>query len=207
MLRFLARSALASYFVIDGIKAVRDPGVREIEFQPLAEQVVPRVKQVAPDQVASVIPNEARTLARVSGVAQVIGGLSLASGIGRRFGALVLAIIQVPQVLAASPLGARRRDAAGVVDPVADSERRRDFWMNLSLLGALLLASVDTEGKPSIGWRADRARRDLTKSADKRLNRAERTAGKLVGSWDKKARKAERKLEHRAKQAADGITK
>jgi hypothetical protein len=34
------------------------------------------------------------------------------------------------------------------------------FLKNLGLLGGLLLAAADTEGRPSIGWRAERLLRD-----------------------------------------------
>jgi hypothetical protein len=35
--------------------------------------------------------------------------------------------------------------------------QRVQFFKNLSMLGGLLLAAADTEGRPSMSWRAHRA--------------------------------------------------
>ncbi|MGY4720366.1 DoxX family membrane protein [Naumannella huperziae] len=199
MLRFLARTMLASYFVADGVKAVRDPGASAGELRPVAERVVPLVKSAAPPQVASLIPSQPRTLARLTGIAQVIGGISLATGIGRRMGAIILAATLVPQVIAASPLGGRSTDDDD------EEQRGRDFVVSLSLLGATLLASGDTQGRPSLGWRADHVRRDLAKSADKHLNRVEKTAEKKLDGLDKKARRAAKKARRSAKKAKSDL--
>ena len=42
-------------------------------------------------------------------------------------------------------------------DPVRKSRKRRDFMMDVSLLGGLIIAAADTAGKPSLGWRGRRA--------------------------------------------------
>ena len=39
------------------------------------------------------------------------------------------------------------------------------FLKNLGLLGGLLLAAVDTEGKPGLAWRAQRAAKDARRAA------------------------------------------
>ena len=41
-------------------------------------------------------------------------------------------------------------------DEATRAEQRMHFFKNLGLLGGLLLAAMDTEGKPSLGWRAKR---------------------------------------------------
>jgi uncharacterized membrane protein YphA (DoxX/SURF4 family) len=42
-------------------------------------------------------------------------------------------------------------------DEKARSMQRIQFFKNLSMLGGLLLAAVDTDGRPSVSWRARRA--------------------------------------------------
>ncbi len=39
------------------------------------------------------------------------------------------------------------------------------FTKNMGLLGGALLAVVDTDGKPGLGWRARRANKDLHRAA------------------------------------------
>lgn len=47
-------------------------------------------------------------------------------------------------------------------DPVAKAQNHRQFLTDLSLLGGLLIASADTAGKPSLGWRGRRAAERLS---------------------------------------------
>ena len=42
-------------------------------------------------------------------------------------------------------------------EPATRAQQRTHFLKNLGLLGGLLLATVDTAGKPSLSWRAKRA--------------------------------------------------
>jgi hypothetical protein len=39
------------------------------------------------------------------------------------------------------------------------------FFKNVSMVGGLLLAGVDTEGRPGVAWRARRAARDVRREA------------------------------------------
>ncbi len=43
--------------------------------------------------------------------------------------------------------------------------QRIHFFKNASMLGGLLLAAVDTEGKPGVAWRARRAASDVRREA------------------------------------------
>ena len=87
LLRAAARTMLASYFVASGVKALRDPDSLVPAAEPLVDKIVPLAKQYAPDQVAGCIPEDTATLVRVNGALQVVGGLALATGKGRRLGA------------------------------------------------------------------------------------------------------------------------
>ena len=75
----------------------------------------------------------------------------------------LLAFGQVPALVGA---GARRQPGADHdrrarvlerADPTRPEQQRVHFTKNVSMLGGLLLAAVDTEGRPSLAWRARRA--------------------------------------------------
>ena len=166
LLRAAARTMLASYFISSGVKALRDPDSQVPDAEPLTDKVVPVVKDYAPEQVASFIPEDARTLVRVHGATQVVGGLALASGKGRRLGALLLAYSLIPSTIAKHPFWSR-------TDAAERAHDQHQVLKNLSLLGGVLLASADTEGKPSLAWRAQRGGKSLAKSTGKLAKRAE----------------------------------
>ena len=90
LMRAIPRTMLASYFVAAGIKAIRDPESLVPAAEPLVDRVVPLVKEYTPEQVAGYVPENTVTLVRINGIAQVVGGAALATGRGRRLGALLL---------------------------------------------------------------------------------------------------------------------
>lgn len=160
LLRTAARTLLASYFVVSGVKAVKNPGPLVPAAEPLADRFVPLVKQYAPEQVASYIPEDARTLVRLNGAMQLVGGLALASGKGRRLGAGLLAASLVPSTFAKHPFWSRSNADEKALD-------RAHFLKNTSLLGGVLLAAGDTEGKPSLAWRATQGGNSIAKDSKK----------------------------------------
>jgi uncharacterized membrane protein YphA (DoxX/SURF4 family) len=46
-------------------------------------------------------------------------------------------------------------------DPTTRAQQKVHFLKNLGLLGGLILAAFDTEGEPSLGWRAKRQAREI----------------------------------------------
>jgi len=100
VVRALARPLLSTIFVVQGAKAIRDPEPHVAKAQPVADRFVPLIQKVAPPQVGDRIPESTANLVRLNGAAQVIGGLALASGKGRRLGAVLLAGSLVPTTLA-----------------------------------------------------------------------------------------------------------
>src|SRR5215212_11447826 len=174
LLRAVPRAMLASYFVASGIKAIRDPKSLLPAAEPLADRVVPLVKQYSPDQVASVVPEDTVTLVRVFGAAQVLGGAALATGKGRRLGALLLASTLVPSTIAKHPFWS-------VQDPEQRAQDRNHFLKNVSLLGGVLIASVDTEGKPSLAWRAQKGGQSLKKESRKASKKLTKGSGRIAG--------------------------
>jgi len=168
---------LASYFISSGVKAVRNPAPLAPLAEPLADKIVPLVKQHAPDEVSGFVPEDPTTLVRINGAVQIIGGLALASGRGRRVGALLLAGSLVPSTLAKYPFW----DQTG--DEKAAS--RSHFAKNVSLLGGVLLASRDTEGRPGIAWRAQAGGHAIAKSTSKATKKLTHS-----GTGDKLAKQA-----------------
>jgi uncharacterized membrane protein YphA (DoxX/SURF4 family) len=50
-------------------------------------------------------------------------------------------------------------------DPQSRSQQRIHFLKNLGLLGGLILAAVDTEGRPGLAWRAKQTQHRLAEAA------------------------------------------
>ena len=151
LLRAVPRTMLASYFVVAGIKAIRDPESLVPAAEPIVDRVVPVVKQYSPEQVAGFVPENAVTLVRINGIAQVTGGLALATGKGRRLGALLLAGSLVPSTIAKHPFWKEQ-------DPDERSRERSHFLKNVSLLGGVLLgcARHRRQAEPRMARSADR---------------------------------------------------
>ena len=90
---------------------------------------------------------DTETVVRVNGGVQIVAGVLLATGRFRRLACLFLMGSLIPTTYA----GHRFWEET---DETARSQQRMHFLKNLGLLGGLILAAVDTEGAPSLGWRA-----------------------------------------------------
>lgn len=150
LLRFAARSLLASYFVVNGVKAVRHPADFADTAQPVVDTVLPTLRNTLPSQVAVMLPSEATAVARTCGVLQILGGIGLATGAGRRTSAALLAATMVPSVLTNNPITATGAD-------------RSRFSADTALLGGVVLAALDTEGEPDLAWRMQTRRRAVAR--------------------------------------------
>lgn len=161
LLRTVARTMLASYFVYNGIRTVREPQELVPATQPLADTIVPLVQKVAPPQVVELVPTDTVTLVRANGIAQIVGGIALATGKARRLGAVILAGTIAPQTLTRHAFWTAK-------DPVEKEAQLQGFLAGVALAGSVLLASLDTEGKPSLAWRAaattDRGRKAVDRA-------------------------------------------
>lgn len=92
---------------------------------------------------------DTETVVRVNGFVQIVAGVLLATGRFRRLACVFLMGSLVPTTYA----GHRFWEET---DETARAQQRMHFLKNLGLLGGLILAAVDTEGAPSLGWRAKR---------------------------------------------------
>ena len=66
-------------------------------------------------------------------------------------------------------------------DPAERSSQRIHFFKNVSIVGGLMIASLDTEGKPGVVWRTRRAARDARREA-RHLAASARREAKLAAA-------------------------
>jgi len=111
-------------------------------------------------------------LVRANGAAQVAGGALLALGKLPRLASTVLAATLVPTTMA----GHRFWEED---DPATRANQQIHFFKNVSMLGGLMIAAMDTEGRPGLAWRAGHAVEHAGKAAD-RTRREARLARKLA---------------------------
>ena len=128
-----------------------------------------------PDPVGSNVPTDAETFARVNAAVQVGGGLLLATGKMPRLASAALAFTVIPGSLGGHMFWTEP-------DPERKAEERRAFMTDLSLLGGLIIAAVDTEGKPSLGWRGRRAARKVSEAVTAALPVGAASGGALADS-------------------------
>jgi len=153
--RTIARPLLASMFVMGAVNAFKNSSGHAIKAKPVTDRLVPLLEKVAPQ---APIPHDPETLVRINAGAQLLAGLGLATGRAPRLSGAVLAGSLIPTTFA----GHRYWEES---DPAMKANQRIHFFKNLSMLGGLLLASVDTEGQPGVAWRARRAAADVRREA------------------------------------------
>ncbi|HET6484182.1 MAG TPA: DoxX family protein [Actinoplanes sp.] len=164
--RTAARALLASIFVVQGVRALAKPDATAENARRVTDRVGPLLAKADPR-----IPTDARTLVRLKGASDVIAGVALATGHFTRPAAVVLAAGLVPTTIAGHPFWDRARPDRYV--------QQIQFLKNLGLFGGLLLAAVDTEGRPGLSYRAghavDRSQHSIKRS-QRSVKRAVRTA-------------------------------
>jgi putative oxidoreductase len=155
LIRRIARPMLASMFVMGGVNSLKNPDALADRAEPVTEKLEPVV-----EQATSSLPihlNQ-RQLVQLNGVVHIVCGAMLATGRMPRLASLALAA-----TLAPTTFGGHRFWEES--DPVARSNQQIHFFKNVSMMGGLLLASLDTEGRPSLAWRAKRGAQSARDSA------------------------------------------
>lgn len=197
LLRFVARGLFASYFIAEGVKAATKPAELAPDAERFVATVTPMVQRVLPADIAVYVPEKPETWVRLTGFTQVVGGVMYATGAGRRLGAMLIAKTAALNLCWALP------DKGA---PKATKEAARpEMLRNAALLGAAVLATQDTEGKPSMAWRAEQAAKETernaaagevaSRSAKKAAERAEREAKKLARKARRSVKELDKKLE------------
>jgi uncharacterized membrane protein YphA (DoxX/SURF4 family) len=150
LIRRFARPMLSAVFIGQGVDALRSP-------KPAADAARPTLDGLRklPDPVGANVPTNAENFARVNGAIQIGGGLLLATGKMPRLASAALACTVIPGGLGGHLFW-------NEAEPQRKADERRAFFTEVSLLGGLIIAAVDTEGKPSLGWRGRRAARKVS---------------------------------------------
>ena len=174
IVRRLARPLLAANFVIEGLDHVRHPGPRVDSARPLVSTLAGPLR----------LPDDPELLVRANGAAMAVAGSLLAIGRLPRLSAAVLAASLVPATYIDHPFWAEK-------DPQDRAAQRTRFLTNLGLLGGVLIASVDTEGRPGLAWRSERAAKDARRAA----GHAKKDAKRAGRSARREARLARAKVE------------
>lgn len=167
LVRRLARPALATIFITGGIDALRHPGGRATVAAPFVEQV----------SGLTGLPNDPELMVRANGATMALAGMALATGRMPRVAGGLLAASLVPTTYAGHAFWTE-------TDPGKRRQQTLQFQKNLGLLGGVLLASVDTAGKPGLAWRARNAARLAQRQA--RINaKAARRGARLAAAQAK----------------------
>ncbi len=160
----------------------------------------PESKVAQADKVAATVartlhlPEDPVTLVRINGAVQVGAASLLAMGKLPRLSAAALAASLVPTTLAGHRFWEEH-------EPGRRSMQRTSFLKNVSMLGGLVLAATDLEGRPSLGWRARRA----TKKASRRIGATSHRMGQAIHEVEKAAESAAHRVERAAGTAAHKV--
>ncbi|HYO86351.1 MAG TPA: DoxX family protein [Dermatophilaceae bacterium] len=191
VVRRLARPLLAAVFITGGLDALRHPSRR-------AEQAAPVVTALSG---FTGIPDDPELAVRANGALMTTAGLMLATGRLPRMAGGLLAAALVPTTYAAHPFWSEQ-------EPEARRAALVQFQKNTALLGGVLLAAVDTEGKPGLPWRARHAAsatRRAARRAAATTRREARLAARSTRTERRQARTAALAARRQAKQAACAV--
>jgi putative oxidoreductase len=185
LVRRIARPLLAASFIYGGIETLRNPQARVPGARPIVEKVTAQADKQLPVQV----PRDVEQWVKIDAAVKVGAGVLFALGKFPRLTALLLAGSTIPTTLAGHRFWEH-----------TDSKERfgqlSHFLKNLGLLGGLLLAAVDTEGRPSVGYRARRAAHSAAESTEKSFGKAQKRAAKAQKKAKKVAKKQAKKVRH-----------
>ncbi|MFF0501543.1 DoxX family protein [Nocardia aobensis] len=148
LIRRLARPLLASVFVVDGVDTLMHPEPRA----QAATTLVSHGEQRLPDSVSAKLPSDPAKIVRINAIVRVGAGTLLALNRAPRLSSLALAVTVVPATVT-------EQDFWNESDAQQRAAKRTAFLKDVGLLGGLLIAAADTEGKPSLSWRGRRAAR------------------------------------------------
>jgi uncharacterized membrane protein YphA (DoxX/SURF4 family) len=188
LVRRIARPLLASSFIVGGIDTLRNPESRVPGARPVVDQIAGAADKQLPVQV----PRDVEQWVKIDAAVKVAAGSLFALGRLPRLSAVALSASVVPTTLAGHRFWEHD-------DPKERFGQLSHFLKNLGLLGGLLLAAVDTEGKPSVGWRARRAAGRAAGATEKNLAKAQKAAATAQKNAAKQAAEAKKQAKKQAK--------
>lgn len=161
--RRLARPLLASTFVFGGIDAYRNPASKVAAAHKMVGSVPGKISFV----------KDTEQIVKYDGAVKVVAALLLSTGRMPRLMALALACTLVPTTFA----GHRFWEET---DPLKRKAQLLQFIKNSSILGGLILATVDTGGRPSVGWQTRRAAARLGSATSDQFSTASNKLSKIT---------------------------
>ncbi|MEP9361584.1 DoxX family protein [Nocardioides sp. CN2-186] len=162
--RLIARPMLASIFVVGAATALKNSSGTAAKADPVTSRLVPLAKKAGIP-----LPEDPETLVKINAGVQIAAGLALATGRAPRLSAAVLAASLIPTTAAGHRFWEHEDDATR-------TQQRLHFFKNVSLVGGLIIAAGDTEGKPGVAWRARHGVRDARREAKRLAHDARREA-------------------------------
>lgn len=191
--RRLARPMLASSLVFGGVQALKNTPALAVTSKPVNDEIRDLAQRVAPQLK---VPADDETLVRINAGVHIVAGLGLATGRAPRLCSLALAATLVPTTIAGHPFWKEK-------DKEARAKQTSQFYKNLSMLGGLVLAGLDTEGRPGLAWRTTHAVGSATRAVGA-ATAGVGSATKGVGSATKGVTKSARST---AKSSAKQLTR
>jgi uncharacterized membrane protein YphA (DoxX/SURF4 family) len=164
--RMIARPMIAATFLVGAADALKNAPQLAGKASGVTDTLITLVKRVAPN---APVPEDPVTAVRVNAAIQLAAAGALATGKAPRLASATLAASLVPTTLAGHKFWEEK-------DPEQRRAQLLHFLKNTSTLGGLLLAAVDTEGKPGVAWRARRAAKDARREARHLARSAQREA-------------------------------
>lgn len=168
IVRRIARPMLAGIFIWGGINALRYPSAHASTAEPVTKKVAAMTQ----------LPDDTEMLVRANGAAMVAGGALLATGKAPRLASTLLMGTLVPT--------AATHNFWDESDPQAKAGKLTQFIKDVSLMGGLMLAAVDTAGQPGLTYRAKRAGESVERTA-KQARKTARREAKLAALQAKNA--------------------
>lgn len=173
LVRRIARPLLAAPFVFEGVRTALHPE-REIDVFPQAFEAADK-SLARVSQVPSFL--DMRTIVRATGVVAAGAGLMYATNRCPRLAAVTL--------LATTSVGWAGRKRVWELRGEDLTGEVQSILTDAGLLGGVLLAAVDHDGKPSLGYRAEQFIERSQKKAAKTQRDLEKKAKGAVGNAQK----------------------
>ena len=195
MIRKIARPMLASVYIIDGVETMLNPaGHKEA-----AASALKKVRSVVPREYRGLVPKDPETAAQLVGGVKAGAGSLFAIGKMPRTSASLLALTTVPSLIG--------RNAFWEAEDEDDKARRRTGALtDVALAGGVLLATVDTDGKPGLQWRAQNAAKVAKKNVQQALptqSETEKAMNKASDWFDDAKKQTSKFLSETADRAQD----
>ena len=166
MIRRIARTALASYFLNEAAKAFKNT-------QSQAEEAAPFVEFVSRES-GSKVPNDPEMIVKGQGALMGAAGTALALGKFPRLSAALLAPTVGANAYMHEAFWAEK-------DPEVKARKQSNFFRTAAIVGGVLLAAADTAGKPGLAWRTSHGV-DVTRREAKRAAKTARREAKLMAA-------------------------